>query len=202
VMGSKKSEPRVPFGQIVEAGLLRPGDSLYCAKGKHMARVRADRWAEAEPLPCGVRVSIVRVDWEVGGQTHDLIGRRVEAEAAPAGCDAETGMDLPFQRPQQVSDIRVTARMGVVFIHGLQGDDPNYMKVMAGAKHFAMYSGPGILSHHFDVVPFERDLYETYLPHFEAAVREGHVGIVMERKTTARRTGSWPWTWRVNRWCS
>ncbi len=42
VMGSKRSEPRVPFGQIVEAGLLRPGDSLYCAKGQHMARVRAD----------------------------------------------------------------------------------------------------------------------------------------------------------------
>ena len=42
VMGSKKSEPRVPFGQIVEAGLLRPGDTVWCPKGKHAARVRAD----------------------------------------------------------------------------------------------------------------------------------------------------------------
>jgi modification methylase len=42
VMGSKKSEPRVPFGQIVEAGLLRPGDTLWCAKGRQAARVRAD----------------------------------------------------------------------------------------------------------------------------------------------------------------
>jgi modification methylase len=42
VTGSKRSEPRIPFGQIVEAGLLRPGDMLYCAKGKHAARVRAD----------------------------------------------------------------------------------------------------------------------------------------------------------------
>ena len=42
VMGSKKSEPRIPFGQIVEAGLLRPGDVLYCAKGERSARVRAD----------------------------------------------------------------------------------------------------------------------------------------------------------------
>jgi len=42
VMGSKRSEPRVPFGQVVEAGLLRPGDKLYCPKGQHMARVRAD----------------------------------------------------------------------------------------------------------------------------------------------------------------
>ena len=42
VMGSKKSEPRVPFGQIVEAGLLRPGDTLWCPKGQRAARVRAD----------------------------------------------------------------------------------------------------------------------------------------------------------------
>ena len=42
VMGSKKSEPRVPFGNIVEAGLLNPGDTLYCPKGERAARVRAD----------------------------------------------------------------------------------------------------------------------------------------------------------------
>jgi modification methylase len=42
VMGSKRSEPRVPFGQIVEAGLLNPGDVLWCPKGQHNARVRAD----------------------------------------------------------------------------------------------------------------------------------------------------------------
>jgi modification methylase len=42
VTGSKKSEPRVPFGQIIEAGLLRAGDTLYCPKGKRTAKVRAD----------------------------------------------------------------------------------------------------------------------------------------------------------------
>jgi len=42
VTGSKKDEPRVPFGQIVEAGLLRPGDVVYCPKGQHSAKVRAD----------------------------------------------------------------------------------------------------------------------------------------------------------------
>jgi modification methylase len=42
VTGSKKSEPRIPFGQIVEAGLLRAGDVLYCSKGKNAAKVRAD----------------------------------------------------------------------------------------------------------------------------------------------------------------
>ncbi|HEY9218652.1 MAG TPA: site-specific DNA-methyltransferase [Phenylobacterium sp.] len=42
VTGSKKSEPRVPFGTIVEAGLLNPGDMLYCPKGKLAAKVRSD----------------------------------------------------------------------------------------------------------------------------------------------------------------
>ena len=42
VTGSKKAEPRVPFGQIVEAGLLRAGDVLYCPKGRHAAKVRPD----------------------------------------------------------------------------------------------------------------------------------------------------------------
>ncbi|MFN9252069.1 MAG: site-specific DNA-methyltransferase [Brevundimonas sp.] len=42
VIGSKKAEPRVPFGALVEAGLLRPGDRLYCPKGEREARVRAD----------------------------------------------------------------------------------------------------------------------------------------------------------------
>jgi modification methylase len=42
VTGSKKAEPRIPFGMILEAGLLRPGDELFCPKGQRKARVRPD----------------------------------------------------------------------------------------------------------------------------------------------------------------
>ncbi len=42
VTGSKKSEPRIPFGQVLEAGLLSPGDELYCPKGLRRASVRSD----------------------------------------------------------------------------------------------------------------------------------------------------------------
>ena len=73
----------------------------------------------------------------------------------------------------------LTARLGVAFIRGLQGDDPRYVKAMACAKHFAVHSGPEPARHTFDAGPPERDFYETYLPQFEAAVREGHVGAVM-----------------------
>jgi modification methylase len=42
VTGSKRSEPRIPFGMVLEAGLLHPGDELWCPKGKRRAQVRAD----------------------------------------------------------------------------------------------------------------------------------------------------------------
>ena len=76
-------------------------------------------------------------------------------------------------------DTFLTSRMGVAFIQGLQGDDPKYTLALACAKHFAVHSGPESLRHVIDVHPSERDLYENYLPHFEAAVREGRVGAVM-----------------------
>jgi beta-glucosidase len=73
----------------------------------------------------------------------------------------------------------LSGTMGVAFIKGLQGDDTNCMLAMACAKHFAVHSGPEPERHRFNVAPSQRDLYETYLPQFEMAVREGHVGGVM-----------------------
>ena len=73
----------------------------------------------------------------------------------------------------------LTAQTAVAFIKGLQGDDPKYIKILACAKHFSAHSGPEPDRHRLNVAPPERDLYETYLPAFEAAVREAHVGSVM-----------------------
>jgi beta-glucosidase len=73
----------------------------------------------------------------------------------------------------------LTSMLSVPFIQGLQGDDPNVMLAMACAKHYAVHSGPESLRHQYDAEPSARDLYETYLPQFEAAVRVGHVGGVM-----------------------
>src|SRR5664279_1600332 len=70
-------------------------------------------------------------------------------------------------------DPYLTGRMAVQFIHGLQGDDPRYLKTVATAKHFAVHSGPESSRHTFDAKIDDRDLYETYLPHFEAAIKEG-----------------------------
>ncbi len=73
----------------------------------------------------------------------------------------------------------LTGRLAVAFIHGMQGDDPNYFKVIATAKHYAVHSGPEPLRHQFDVKPSERDLNDTYLPAFRAAIVDGKADSVM-----------------------
>ena len=40
--GSKRSEPRVPFGQVVERGMLRPGEELFSIGNRFKVKVRAD----------------------------------------------------------------------------------------------------------------------------------------------------------------
>jgi beta-glucosidase len=76
-------------------------------------------------------------------------------------------------------DPYLTARIGVAFVKGLQGNDPKYLKVISTAKHFAVHSGPEPLRHKFDAWCSEQDLYETYLPAFEALIREGKAYSVM-----------------------
>ena len=76
-------------------------------------------------------------------------------------------------------DPYLTARMGVEFVKGLQGGDPKYFKVISTPKHYAVHSGPEPDRHRFDATTDQRDLYETYLPAFEACVREGGAYSVM-----------------------
>jgi beta-glucosidase len=64
----------------------------------------------------------------------------------------------------------LTSKIGVAFIQGLQGDDPNHLKVAACAKHFAVHSGPERLRHSFNALASPKDLRETYLPAFKALV--------------------------------
>ncbi|TRX59971.1 glycoside hydrolase family 3 protein [Fulvivirga sp. M361] len=76
-------------------------------------------------------------------------------------------------------DPYLTSRIGVAFAKGLQGNHPKYLKTAACAKHFAVHSGPEALRHNFDVHPTEKDLNETYLPAFEALVKEAKVEGIM-----------------------
>ncbi|TFW32651.1 glycoside hydrolase family 3 C-terminal domain-containing protein [Massilia horti] len=73
----------------------------------------------------------------------------------------------------------LTARMGVAFIGGLQGDDPEHPKTVATVKHFAVHSGPEPARHREDVRPSLHDVIDTYLPAFHAAVTQAKSQAVM-----------------------
>ncbi len=73
----------------------------------------------------------------------------------------------------------LTSRIGVAFVKGLQGDHPKYLKSAAMAKHYAVHSGPEGLRHEFNAEVSMKDLWETYLPAFEALVTEADVEGVM-----------------------
>ena len=76
-------------------------------------------------------------------------------------------------------DPHLTSRIGVSFVKGLQGNDPNYIKAAACAKHYAVHSGPEELRHEFDAVVSKKDLFETYLPAFKGLVQDANVEGVM-----------------------
>src|SRR6185312_9413947 len=73
----------------------------------------------------------------------------------------------------------LTARMGVAFVTGLQGDDPRFFKTIATPKHFAVHSGPESTRHTVDVIASPHDLEDTYLPAFRATITEAHAGSTM-----------------------
>ena len=75
-------------------------------------------------------------------------------------------------------DPYLTGKIGKAFVNGLQGNHSKYLKVAAGAKHFAVHSGPEAIRHSFNITVSPQDLSETYLPAFKELV-DANVEIVM-----------------------
>src|SRR2546425_1457954 len=73
----------------------------------------------------------------------------------------------------------LTGRLAVQFIRGMEGDDPQYLKTVSTGKHLAVHSGPEPERHTFAAIVRERDLRESYLPHFAAGIREGRAYSLM-----------------------
>ena len=76
-------------------------------------------------------------------------------------------------------DPYLTATMGVAFVTGMQGPDPDRPQVIATPKHFAVHSGPEGTRHQANVYISAHDLEDTYLPAFRAALVDGRAGSVM-----------------------
>lgn len=75
-------------------------------------------------------------------------------------------------------DPYLTSKLGIAYVKGLQGDG-EVMKAAACAKHFVAHSGPEAVRHEFNAQVSDKDMEETYLPAFEALVKEAHVEAVM-----------------------
>lgn len=72
----------------------------------------------------------------------------------------------------------LTAENGKAYVRGLQGKGKR-LKTAACAKHFAVHSGPEALRHEFNAEATPKDMEETYLPAFEALVKDAKVEGVM-----------------------
>ncbi len=73
----------------------------------------------------------------------------------------------------------LSARLGVAYVTGMQGDDPKYYRAISTPKHYAVHSGPEPTRHTADVKVSKHDELDTYLPAFRATVTEGKAGSVM-----------------------
>jgi beta-glucosidase len=76
-------------------------------------------------------------------------------------------------------DPYLTATLGVSFIQGIQGSNPELPNVIATPKHFAVHSGPESTRHVADVFVSRHDLEDTYLPAFRAAIVDAKAGSIM-----------------------
>jgi beta-glucosidase len=116
------------------------------------------------------------------------------AQFERAGCSrAQEGLDFwapninnifrdpRWGRDQETygEDPSLSARLGVVFVTGMQGDDPKYYRVISTPKHYAVHSGPEPTRHTADVKVSKHDELDTYLPAFRATITEGKAGSIM-----------------------
>jgi beta-glucosidase len=126
-------------------------------------------------IAIGVEARIKRVQFERAGHSRaqeglDFWAPNINIFRDPRwGRGQETYGEDPF----------LSARLGVAFVTGMQGDDPKYYRVISTPKHFAVHSGPEPTRHTADVKVSKHDELDTYLPAFRATVTEGKAGSVM-----------------------
>jgi beta-glucosidase len=130
------------------------------------------------------------ISLEARGRFHE--GQRQAASGGAAGFGRLTGLDFwapninifrdpRWGRGQETygEDPFLTARMGVAFVTGMQGDDPKYFRTISTPKHYAVHSGPESTRHFADVKVSLHDMEDTYLPAFRATVVDAKADSVM-----------------------
>ena len=75
-------------------------------------------------------------------------------------------------------DPHLTGILGAAFVRGLQGPDPDRLRIAACAKHLGVHSGPEAVRRIFNAEVSRRDMMETYLPAFRRLVEAGAATVM------------------------
>ena len=88
--------------------------------------------------------------------------------------------DPRWGRIQEIfsEDPYLTGEMGIAYVKGLQGDDPNHLKLAATIKHYAVYNVENGRQHGNAEVD-DRNLMEYWLPHWKMVVTQAHPQSLM-----------------------
>jgi beta-glucosidase len=145
-----------------------------------------------EPIGLAATFDAVTVHDVAGAISEEVRGLHTLARQTGRGGHIGTGLDTwspninifrdpRWGRGQETygEDPFLTATMGVAFVTGMQGPNPDRPLVIATPKHFAVHSGPEGTRHAANVFVSAHDLEDTYLPAFRAAIVDGRAGSVM-----------------------
>ncbi len=165
---------------LVDGTWLVSGNDQHGVPGLHMLDGPRGVSGFTELAATAFPVAMMRgATWDP--ELEREVGATIAAEIRAAGADTVLAPTINilrhprWGRAQETygEDVVHLGAMGVAFIEGVQSQG-----VIATAKHFALNS---IEDTRFDVdvTADERTLREIYLPHFERAVVDAHVGAVM-----------------------
>lgn len=131
---------------------------------------------------------VAQITSDEGRGLHNVMLSRYNGsstEAAGLNCfspNVNLFRDPRWGRGQETfgEDPYIISVLGSAYTEGLQqGEDPQYLKVAACAKHFAVHSGPEELRLGFTAYATTHDLYDTYLPAFKSQVLAAKVAQIM-----------------------
>jgi beta-glucosidase len=184
LVGRLSLEEKVSLMGMDSAAIPRLGIASYRWWNEALHGV-ANGTATVFPNPTGLAAA-----WDVN--LHRLMAAAIGQEGRARHAGQGTGLDFwapninllrdpRWGRAQETygEDPYLSGRLAVAFVTGMQGDDPFYFQAISTPKHFAVHSGPEPERHRMNMVVSDQDLYTTYLPQFEAAVREGHCFSIM-----------------------
>src|ERR1700751_2087917 len=193
VVGRLTPEEKVPQMTMTAAAIPRLGIPEYTWWNEGLHGIARSGYATVFPQAIGLAATW---DPELVHRVSSVIGEEARAKYEEAirhdnhsiffgltiwSPNINIFRDPRWGRGQETygEDPYLTARMGVAFVQGLQGDDAGYLKVVSTPKHYAVHSGPESPRDQVNVEVSRHDMMDTYLPAFRAMVMEGHADSVM-----------------------